>query len=198
MNPEQHRARNLILVGPMGAGKTHIARELAQRFGLRLVDIDREIEARTGASVSLIFEREGEAGFRARERALLQETLDGDRHDDGVIVATGGGAVIDPDNRQLLRSRGFVVHLHVSVEAQLQRLAHDRSRPLLARGDREQVLRDLAALREPMYREVAHLRFDTGLYPADEVAAQLAQALALHWSPARDAPAPALTGHSSP
>ena len=192
MSPECSHARNLVLIGPMGAGKTHIARELATRFGLRLVDIDREIEADTGASVAALFESEGEAGFRARERALLAQTLAGD----GLVVATGGGAVLDPDNRRLLHARGFVVHLHVSVEDQLQRLAHDRSRPLLARGDREQVLRELATLREPMYRETAHLRFDTGLHPAGDVAARLAQALESHWAPAHEAAA--ITGHSSP
>mgnify|MGYP003583827909 FL=1 len=194
MSPERSHASNLVLIGPMGAGKTHIARELATRFGLRLVDIDREIEADTGTSVAALFESEGEAGFRARERALLAQTLVGD----GLVVATGGGAVLDPDNRRLLHARGFVVHLHVSVEDQLQRLAHDRSRPLLARGDREQVLRDLATLREPMYRETAHLRFDTGLHPAGDVAARLALVLESHWATAHEAAgATALTGHSS-
>lgn len=194
MSPERSHARNLILVGPMGAGKTHIAGELALRYGLRQVDIDREIEARAGASVAQLFEREGEAGFRARERAMLEETLAGD----GLVVATGGGAVIDPDNRHLLHARGFVVHLHVSVEDQLRRLANDRSRPLLARGDREQVLRELAALREPMYRQAAHLRFDTGLYPACDVTARLVQALETHWAPTHDAVRDAaLTGHPS-
>src|SRR5699024_449061 len=101
-------APNLVLVGPMGAGKSSIGRRLARRLGMEFVDLDREIARRTGASVSMIFECEGEAGFRARERAALAETLEGA----GLVVATGGGAVLDPDNRGLMRQRGFVVHLH--------------------------------------------------------------------------------------
>ena len=143
MNP----ASNLILVGPMGAGKTCIGKRLAERYGLRLADADREIEQRTGASVAAIFEHEGEAGFRAREQAVLSDLL----HTDGLLLATGGGAVLAADNRRLLRERGFVVQLLVSVEQQLERLAADRSRPLLARGDREQVLRELARARAPLY-----------------------------------------------
>src|SRR5690606_24293976 len=100
---------------------------------------------RTGASVTTIFECEGESGFRARERATLVELLSGE----GVLLATGGGAVLDPANRELLRNRGFVVHLHVAPEQQLERLALDKSRPLLAHDDRETVLRELALQREP-------------------------------------------------
>lgn len=173
MNP----AANLILVGPMGAGKSCIGRRLADRYGLRLADADREIELRTGASVSTIFQCEGEAGFRARERATLAELLDGD----GVLLATGGGAVLDRDSRQLLRERGFVVHLHVAPEQQLERLARDRSRPLLARADRAEVLRELALVREPLYAEIADLRFDTGRLCAAEAAVQLARQLETRW-----------------
>lgn len=173
MNP----ASNLILVGPMGAGKTCIGKRLAERYGLRLADADREIEQRTGASVAAIFEHEGEAGFRAREQAVLSDLL----HTDGLLLATGGGAVLAADNRRLLRERGFVVQLLVSVEQQLERLAADRSRPLLARGDREQVLRELARARAPLYAEVADLQFDTGAMSAAEAAAQLGHELDLHW-----------------
>ncbi|MFD0739333.1 shikimate kinase [Lysobacter koreensis] len=173
MNP----ASNLVLVGPMGAGKSCIGRRLAERFGLLLADADREIEQRTGAAVTTIFECEGEPGFRARERATLEQLLAGD----GLLLATGGGAVLDPDNRALLRARGFVVHLHVSVEQQLERLARDRSRPLLARPDREQVLRELAVTRAPLYAQVADLRFDTDHMAAADAAAQLAQQLVTRW-----------------
>lgn len=173
MNPTS----NLVLVGPMGAGKTSIGRRLAQRLGLRFVDTDREVEASTGASVTTIFECEGEAGFRARERAMLAQLLDGD----GQLVATGGGAVLDAVNRALLRQRSFVVHLHVDVEAQLDRLARDRSRPLLQRDDRHAVLRALAAERAPLYAEVADLRFDTSRLPCSDAAAALAQLLPPHW-----------------
>ena len=170
-------ASNLVLVGPMGAGKSSIGRSLADRFGLRLADVDHQIESRAGASVNRIFESEGEAGFRERERAALAELLNGD----GLVLATGGGAVLDAGNRALLRQRGFVVYLHASVEQQLRRLAHDHTRPLLARGDREQVLHDLARVREPLYSQVAHLRFDTNGYSEAEAADRLAQLLEIHW-----------------
>lgn len=173
MNP----ASNLILIGPMGAGKSCIGRRLAERYGLRLLDADREIEQRTGASVSTIFECEGEPGFRSRERSTLAELL----ADDDVLLATGGGAVLDADNRQLLCTRGFVVHLQVSVEQQLERLARDRTRPLLQREDREQVLRDLAQARAALYAEVADLQFDTDHLTADVAASRLADVLDARW-----------------
>jgi shikimate kinase len=173
MNP----ASNLILVGPMGAGKTRIGQRLAELCGLRLFDADHEIERDAGASVAQIFEREGEAGFRTRERTMLAELL----RADGIVLATGGGAVLDPDNRALLRGRGFVVHLHAGVEQQLARLADDATRPLLARPDREQALRELAAARAPWYAEVADLVFDTADLDVDTAAAQLAALLARHW-----------------
>jgi shikimate kinase len=175
--PAKKRAPNLVLVGPMGAGKTSVGRRLAERLGLAFADVDREIEAHAGASVATIFECEGEAGFRARETAALAELLAGEEH----LVATGGGAVLDPANRRLLRERGFVVYLRIDVPGQLQRLARDRARPLLQREDREDVLRQLAAVREPLYAEIADLGFDTdGMAPADAAAA-LVQLLAAHW-----------------
>lgn len=170
-------ADNLVLVGPMGAGKTSIGRRLAERLGLRFVDADREIEAHTGASVATIFDCEGESGFRARERALLAGVLE----DTGQLVATGGGAVLAAENRALLRVRGFVVHLHVDVEAQIQRLARDRTRPLLQRDDRDAVLHALAQQRAPLYAEVADLRYDTSHQSCGDAAAALAQLLAKHW-----------------
>jgi len=173
MNP----ASNLILVGPMGAGKTSVGRHLATRFGLHLLDADHEIEREAGAAVTQLFEREGEAGFRARERAVLARLL----REDGIVLATGGGAVLDAGNRALLHERGFVVHLHVSLAQQLARLADDNSRPLLARPDREQVLNEIAALRAPFYAEVADLVFDSDALDADAVAAQLATLLTQHW-----------------
>ena len=173
MNP----ASNLILVGPMGAGKSCIGRRLAEHFGLPFLDADRKIEQRTGASVATIFDCEGEPGFRARERAALAEALTAE----GVLLATGGGAVLDADNRRLLRERGFVVHLHVSVDQQLQRLARDHTRPLLAGDDRAQVLHDLAASRTPLYAEIADLGFDTDHLTANDAATQLAELLDRHW-----------------
>jgi len=173
MNP----AANLILVGPTGAGKTCIGRRLAGHYGLRLHDTDREIERRTGASVGTIFECEGEAGFRIRERATLAQLL----ADDGVLLATGAGAVLDPDNRRLLQARGFVVHLRVSPAQQLARLAHDCSRPLLQRADRDAVLEEMAIRRAPLYAEVADMQFDTDGHAAADAAARLIEQLGRRW-----------------
>lgn len=171
-------ASNLVLVGPMGSGKSSIGRRLAERYGLAFVDADREVEARAGASVAHIFDREGEAGFRVRERAALAELLAAHR----CVIATGGGAVLDPDTRQLLRARGFVVHLHVDPAQQLLRLARDRARPLLARPDREAVLAQLAQARAPLYAEVADLRFDTGDSTPADTMLRLARLLEARWS----------------
>lgn len=171
MNP----APNLILIGPMGAGKTSIGRRLADRLGLRFIDADAALEAQTGVSVATIFELEGEPGFRARERALLAELCG----TPGQVIATGGGAVLDPETRRTLAAHGFVVYLRTSIERQLQRLARDRSRPLLRAPDRRERLEQLAAQRGPLYREVADLEFDSehaGVGSAvDALLAQLAQ-----------------------
>lgn len=173
MNP----ATNLILVGPMGAGKSSIGKRLAERFGLRFVDVDQVIVERTGATIPVLFEHVGEAGFRQRERELLAEILQGE----GQLVSTGGGAVIDPGNRRLIRERGFVVWLRVSVDSQLKRVGRDRNRPLLQTEDREQVLRELSAAREPLYREVADLSLDTdGLSPVEATCTLVGQ-LATQW-----------------
>ena len=156
MNP----APNLILIGPMGAGKTSIGRRLADRFGLRFVDLDREIEIEAKRKIPEIFSAEGEASFRRREHDCLATWLQ--RQD--VLIATGGGAVLDADNRVGIRNHGFVVYLHIGIDEQLARLARDRSRPLLATQDRSEVLRRLAAERSPLYTEIADLRFEpTGL-----------------------------------
>ena len=171
-------APNLVLVGPMGAGKSSIGRRLAGRFGLAFFDADHEIEKRTGANVTTIFQCEGEAGFRARERTVLDQLLAGERQ----LIATGGGAVLDAGNRQRMRARGFVVHLHVSVAHQLARLARDRNRPLLATEDREQVLRSLSEMRAPLYAEVADLRLDTDALTPPEACARLGGLLAQQWT----------------
>jgi len=161
----------------MGAGKTSIGRCLARHFRLPFVDSDLEIEARTGARIPMIFECEGEAGFRARERDALAALLAGPDS----VIATGGGAVLDPGNRRALAAGGFVVHLRADVQAQLSRLARDRSRPLLAHGDREATLRRLAAERDPLYAEVADLAFDTRAMAAADAARELAERLEAQW-----------------
>lgn len=173
MNP----ASNLILVGSMGVGKTSIGQRLATRFGLRLLDADHEIERESGATVAQLFEREGEAGFRRRESAMLARLL----REEGIVLATGGGVVLDGGNRSLLRNGGFVVHLQASIEQQLARLAHDSTRPLLARPDREQVLRELGAVRAPLYAEVADLAFDPADLDVESASSRLAELLSRHW-----------------
>jgi shikimate kinase len=186
MNP----APNLILIGPMGAGKTSIGRRLADRFGLRFVDLDREIEIEAGRKIPEIFSVEGEASFRRREHDCLAAWLE----KQAVLIATGGGVVLDADNRVGIRNHGFVVHLHIGIDEQLARLARDRSRPLLATQDRSEVLRRLAAERSPLYAEIADLRFEpTGLTLPD-ACGRLAILLRDRWqiaplSPTHTAPA---------
>ena len=176
--PGMNPAPNLVLVGPMGAGKTSIGRRLAEHFALAFVDADREIEAQAGATIATIFECEGEAGFRTRERVTLARLLERDAQ----VIATGGGAVLDAGTRALLRTRGFVVHLQVSVDGQLQRLSRDRVRPLLQQGDREQTLRRLTATRAPLYAEIADLAFDTEGLAAGDAARDLAGQLQARWT----------------
>jgi len=147
----------LFLVGPMGAGKSAVGRQLARALHLGFVDSDDEIEARTGVDIPFIFEKEGEAGFRKREAAVIDELT----ARDGLVLATGGGAVIDAQSRSYLGGRGFVVYLHTSVDQQLQRTQRGRERPLLQNGDPREVLVDLLAVRDPMYREIADLVVST-------------------------------------
>jgi shikimate kinase len=173
MNP----APSLFLVGPMGAGKTTIGRRVAEALALPFFDLDHEIEASAGASVALIFELEGEPGFRRREHAALAELS----ARDGIVLATGGGAVLDADNRRLLRQRGYVVWLRASVAQQLARLARDRKRPLLAAPDREQRLAELARVREPLYAEVADLALQPDSDCVPQAARELVERLALAW-----------------
>ena len=150
--------QNVFLVGLMGAGKTTIGRILARKLGLKFVDSDHEIEARTGASIPWIFEIEGEPSFRRREADVIRE-LTGQ---DGLVLATGGGAILNPDNRAHLKARGTVIYLRASVHSILQRTAHDKNRPLLQTADPRKKLEELMAVRDPLYMEIADVVIDTG------------------------------------
>ena len=144
---------NLFLVGPMGAGKTTIGRFLADNLNLEFIDLDAEIEDRCGANIPWIFDVEGEAGFRKRESQILEELT----IRSGILLATGGGAVLVESNREILKQRGYVVYLSASVEQLLERTANDRSRPLLQVDNPREVIEKLITERDPLYREVADL-----------------------------------------
>lgn len=145
--------RNIFLVGPMGSGKTAVGRQLARLSGLEFVDSDAEIERRTGADITLIFEKEGEAGFREREREVIDELT----RRSGIVLSTGGGAVLLADNRECLSQRGAVVYLETSVAQQAKRVGAARGRPLLAGSDPAARLAELMATRAPLYQGVADL-----------------------------------------
>ncbi|MGH8196034.1 MAG: shikimate kinase AroK [Woeseiaceae bacterium] len=165
--------RNLFLVGPMGAGKSAVGRHLARMLHLDFVDSDEEIENRTGVDISFIFEKEGEAGFRRREVRVIDELS----QLDGIVLATGGGAIVDPDSRSRLGARGFVVYLNTSVRQQLERTGRGRERPLLENRDKAHVLEELMNVRDPLYREVADLIIDTDGRRVQAVARQILEAL---------------------
>ena len=168
--------RRIFLVGPMGAGKTTIGKYLAQQLKLQFFDTDTEIEARTGADIPWIFDVEGEEGFRDREQQVVEEmTLM-----DSVVLATGGGVVLRPENRRALAARGYVIYLYATVDEQVRRTRRDRRRPLLQQGDPEQVLRDLMALRDPLYREIADHIIETDGCSPKTVAQRLVRELQSH------------------
>ncbi|WP_353618219.1 shikimate kinase AroK [Pantoea sp. Cy-639] len=150
-----------MLVGPMGAGKSTIGRLLAKELRLLFKDSDKEIELRTGANIPWIFDKEGEPGFRDREQAMIAELS----ALDGVVLATGGGAVMRDANRAALRAGGRVIYLHASVEQQVGRTSRDRNRPLLRTANPEATLRTLLETRDPLYREIADLVVETDERP---------------------------------
>lgn len=150
---------SIFLIGMMGVGKTTIGRLLADAAGLEFIDCDREIEARAGVSIATIFEVEGEESFRRREAVLLDELT----RRRGVVLATGGGAVLREENRRVLRSRGVVVYLHSTVDEIVRRTRRDTARPLLQTGNPRARIEQLLREREPLYRQTAHLSFQSGL-----------------------------------
>ena len=164
-------AGSFFLVGPMGAGKSTVGRRLAQALKQRFIDCDKALEERTGASIPLIFELEGEAGFRAREKALTAELT----QLPNIVLATGGGVVLDPDNRRYLSERGFVIYLQTSVDEQLRRVGKDPNRPLLQADDPRARLQAILEQREPLYREVADMVICTDGCHARQIAAEILQ-----------------------
>ena len=145
------RAGRIFLIGPMGAGKSTIGRHLADALHKDFIDSDHEIERRTGASVSLIFEIEGEEGFRRREASMLEELT----QRDNVVLATGGGAVLAASNRTVLKSRGTVVYLQAPIATLVARTHRDRNRPLLRDGERRAKFEEIMRIRGPLYLEIA-------------------------------------------
>jgi shikimate kinase len=147
------RLVNLFLIGPMGAGKSTIGKQLARDLKLEFYDADQEIEARSGADIAWIFDVEGEAGFRKREAQVIDELS----QMQGIVLATGGGAILNPENRNRLAARGTVVYLQTTVEQQIRRTvsARDKRRPLLQTDTPESTLKDLMDARDPLYKEIA-------------------------------------------
>lgn len=152
------KPKNIFLVGPMGAGKTTVGRQLAKSLSLEFIDSDHEIERRTGVTIPVIFEIEGEAGFRRWEKVVIDDLT----QRQGLVLATGGGAVLDPENRGHLRQRGTVVYLRAKPDQLYQRTARDRNRPLLQTENPRARIEALVEARDPLYREVADIVVDTG------------------------------------
>jgi shikimate kinase len=171
---------NIILVGLMGAGKTSVGKALARIVGKRFLDSDHEIERATGVRIPVIFEFEGEAGFRARESKMLMELL----QTNDIVLATGGGAVLCKENRELLPAKGTVIYLRAPVRALIKRTRRDRNRPLLQVPDPAAKLTALYEQRDPLYREIAHLVVDTGDQSVRALAEQIEGKLRTRTSPA--------------
>ena len=168
---------NIFLVGMMGAGKTTVARFLASRLGRTFIDADLELEARCGVKVPVIFEIEGEEGFRNREVAILEDLTSRS----GIVLATGGGAVLRAENRERLAARGMVIYLRAQPHDLYLRTRHDKNRPLLATPDPKKRIEDLYVQRDPLYREVADFVMDTGRQGVQVLVKQILATLAERW-----------------
>ncbi len=157
------------MIGPMGAGKSAVGKKLAALIGYDFHDSDTEVESRTGVDISFVFEKEGEEGFRRRERDAIDDLTKLNR----IVLATGGGAGMDQQTRQRLAERGFVVYLQTSVDQQFQRVRHSKDRPLLQGVDTRQALEQLAELRQPLYEQLADHCADTDGRRVEVVAREL-------------------------
>jgi shikimate kinase len=176
---------NVYLIGPMGSGKTTIGQRLAKKLNLEFLDNDHKLEEQTGASVNLIFDLEGEQGFRKRETAML-EKLTARKN---VLLATGGGAILDRKNHQLLRDSGLVIYLRTSVSQQIRRLSRDKTRPLLQSGDREEKLARLAKERNPLYEQLADITFPSQNSGLEAATQALYEIILSHRNHRNDGPA---------
>lgn len=162
--------RNIFLIGPMGAGKSTIGRQLAQQLCMDFYDSDQEIERSTGADISWVFDKEGEAGFRKREEKIISTLTE----QQGIVLATGGGAIESCETRKRLSARGTVVYLVTTIDKQLTRTLHDKKRPIIQRvDDPRRVLEELAKARNPLYEEIADLTIQTDKQSAKVVASQI-------------------------
>lgn len=148
---------SLFLIGPMGSGKTSVGRQLSRKLNLDFYDVDREIEARCGVDIPTIFEFEGEEGFRERESTILEELTERD----GIVLATGGGSVLRPENRTLLKDRGYVILLSVDLKEQLRRISLNSNRPLLNTDDPARRLKEIMVERDPIYKSLADVEIST-------------------------------------
>ncbi|AGO16608.1 shikimate kinase AroK [Glaesserella parasuis] len=161
--------RNIFLIGPMGAGKSTIGRQLAQMLNMDFLDSDAVIEERAGADIDWIFDIEGETGFRKREERIINELT----QSQGLVLSTGGGSVLSKDNRNVLSARGIVVYLETTVDKQFERTQRDKKRPLLQTEDPYQTLVELAKIRNPLYEEIADIILQTDEQSAKVVATQI-------------------------
>ena len=167
---------NIILIGPMGSGKTSTGRMLAKEMGYAFADTDEEVTKRTGVSIAYIFDVEGEEGFRKRECLALKECLNGNN----TVVSTGGGIVLSKENRDLLQVRGTVVYLQTSIRTQVKRTASTNNRPLLQNKDPEETLEKLMLTRAPLYEEIADITITTDNKSLQEMSKEIQRAINEH------------------
>ena len=167
---------NIILIGPMGSGKTSTGRMLAKEMGYAFADTDEEVTKRTGVSIAYIFDVEGEEGFRKRECLALKECL----NDNNKIISTGGGIVLSKENRDLLQDRGTVVYLQTSIRFQVKRTASTNNRPLLQNKDPEETLEKLMLTRTPLYEEIADIIIMTDNKSLQEMSKEIQRAINEH------------------
>ena len=167
---------NIILIGPMGSGKTSTGRMLAKEMGYAFADTDEEVTKRTGVSIAYIFDVEGEEGFRKRECLALKECL----NDNNTILSTGGGIVLSKENRDLLQDRGKVVYLQTSIRSQVKRTASTNNRPLLQNNDPEETLEKLMLTRAPLYEEIADITIMTDNESLQEMSKEIQRAINEH------------------